>query len=95
MITAASSKIPTRAGRAPQVFIALTKIRASGKEATPTLSVLKTKSGHELTFDDDGEVVLLANGNGKSSIRFEQDGSVVIDLQHSGAPNVVIVDNTK
>ena len=28
--------------------------------------VLKTKSGHELTFDDDGEVVLLANGNGKS-----------------------------
>ena len=27
-----------------------------GKDATPTLSVLKTKSGHELTFDDDGEV---------------------------------------
>jgi hypothetical protein len=26
-----------------------------GKDATPTLSVLKTKSGHELTFDDDGE----------------------------------------
>ena len=37
MITAASSKTPTRAGRAPQVFIALTKIRASGKEATPIL----------------------------------------------------------
>lgn len=49
-----------------------------GKDATPTLSVLKTKSGHELTFDDDGSVVLLANGNGRSSIRFEQDGTVVV-----------------
>lgn len=52
-----------------------------GKDATTTLGVLKTKSGHELTFDDDGEVVLLANGNGKSSIRFEQDGSVVITAE--------------
>ena len=52
-----------------------------GKDATPTLGVLKTKSGHELTFDDDGEVVLLANGNGKSSIRFEQDGGVVITAE--------------
>lgn len=49
-----------------------------GKDASDTLGVLKTKGGHELTFDDDGEVVLLANGNGKSSIRFEQDGTVVI-----------------
>jgi hypothetical protein len=49
-----------------------------GKDASDTLGVLKTKSGHELTFDDDGEVVLLANGNGKSSIRFEKDGGVVI-----------------
>src|SRR5206468_517780 len=47
--------------------------RDGGKEASDTLSVLKTKSGHELTLDDDGEVILLANGNGKSSIRFEQD----------------------
>lgn len=52
-----------------------------GKEATPTLSVLKTKSGHELTFDDDGEVILLANGNGKSSIRFEQDGGVIVTAE--------------
>ena len=37
MTTAASSRIPTRAGRAPQIFIALTKIRASGKEAAPIL----------------------------------------------------------
>ena len=52
-----------------------------GKEAPPTLSVLKTKSGHELTLDDDGEVVLLANGNGKASLRFEQDGTVVITAE--------------
>ncbi|HWI09409.1 MAG TPA: phage baseplate assembly protein V [Solirubrobacteraceae bacterium] len=49
-----------------------------GKAASATLGVLKTKSGHELVFDDDGEVVLLVNGNGKTSIRFGQDGSVVI-----------------
>jgi uncharacterized protein involved in type VI secretion and phage assembly len=52
-----------------------------GKEASATLGVLKTKSGHELTFDDDGEVILLANGNGKSSIRFEQDGTVVVTAE--------------
>lgn len=52
-----------------------------GKEASDTLSVLKTKSGHELTLDDDGEVILLANGNGKSSIRFEQDGTVTITAE--------------
>jgi len=49
-----------------------------GKDATPGLAVLKTKSGHELTFDDDGEVILLASGNGKTSIRFEGDGTVVV-----------------
>ena len=37
MTVAASSRIPTRAGRAPQTFIALTKIRASGKDAAPIL----------------------------------------------------------
>jgi uncharacterized protein involved in type VI secretion and phage assembly len=69
-----------------------------GKEATPTLSVLKTKSGHELTFDDDGEVILLANGNGKSSIRFEQDGSVVIKAEKiklgSSASEKVVLGDT-
>jgi uncharacterized protein involved in type VI secretion and phage assembly len=68
-----------------------------GKEATDTLSVLKTKSGHELTLDDDGEVILLANGNGKSSIRFEQDGTVTvtaekIKLGASASEKVVLGD---
>lgn len=52
-----------------------------GKEAGATLGVLKTKGGHELVLDDEGEVVLLANGNGKTSIRFTQDGGVVISAE--------------
>jgi uncharacterized protein involved in type VI secretion and phage assembly len=68
-----------------------------GKDATPTLSVLKTKSGHELTFDDDGEVILLASGNGKSSLRFEKDGTVTIaaekiKLGDSASEKVVLGD---
>jgi hypothetical protein len=49
-----------------------------GKEASPTLGVLKTGSGHELTFDDDGAVVLLRNGNGKTALRFDKDGTVTV-----------------
>ncbi|MGY1708344.1 phage baseplate assembly protein V [Geodermatophilus sp. SYSU D00758] len=52
-----------------------------GKDASPTLHVLRTRGGHELTFDDDGEVVLLANGNGSSSVRFERDGTVVVTAE--------------
>lgn len=51
------------------------------KDPTPTLWVLRTAGGHELTFDDDGEVVLLKNANGKSSVRFEQDGTVVVTAE--------------
>lgn len=69
-----------------------------GKEASDKLSVLKTKSGHELTLDDDGEVVLLANGNGKSSIRFEQDGTVTITAEKiklgSSASEKVVLGDT-
>lgn len=68
-----------------------------GKAASPGLSVLKTRSGHELTFDDDGEVVLLASGTGKTSIRFEQDGTVVVTAERiklgaAAAEKVVLGD---
>ena len=60
--------------------------------------MIKTKSGHELTFDDDGEAVLLANGNGKTSIRFEQDGSVVITAEKielcKGATEKLVLGDT-
>jgi uncharacterized protein involved in type VI secretion and phage assembly len=52
-----------------------------GRDAAPGLSVLKTRSGHELTFDDDGEVVLLASGTGEASIRFEKGGVVVVTAE--------------
>jgi len=55
--------------------------QGDGKDPTPTLWGLRTKAGHELTFDDDGEVVLLKNGNGKSELRFEQDGTVVVTAE--------------
>lgn len=55
--------------------------KGDGKDASELLWVLKTKSGHELTFDDDGEVVLLASGNGKCALRFEQDGTVVVTAE--------------
>ena len=55
--------------------------QGDGKDPSPTLGVLKTKSGHEITFDDDGEAILIANGNGKSAIRFQQDGTVEITAE--------------
>ena len=55
--------------------------QGDGKDPTDTLAVLRTSGGHELTFDDDGEVILLANANGKTKIRFEQDGTVVITAE--------------
>jgi uncharacterized protein involved in type VI secretion and phage assembly len=55
--------------------------QGDGQDASPTRSVLKTKSGHEITFDDDGEAILIANGNGKSAIRFQQDGTVEITAE--------------
>ena len=72
--------------------------KGDGKEATATLGVLKTKGGHELTFDDDGQVVLLANGNGKASIRFEQDGGVIVKAETiklgAGAGEKVVLGDT-
>jgi uncharacterized protein involved in type VI secretion and phage assembly len=52
-----------------------------GTAAGPGVGMIKTKVGHVLLLDDEGEVVLLANGNGRSSIRFEQDGSVTISAE--------------
>jgi uncharacterized protein involved in type VI secretion and phage assembly len=51
------------------------------KPAGPTLRMVKTKAGHTLVFDDDGEELLLANGNGKTSIRLAKDGSVTITAE--------------
>lgn len=51
---------------------------STGDVAGPGRSILKTAAGHELFVDDDGEVVLLANGNGKTMIRLNREGEVLI-----------------
>jgi uncharacterized protein involved in type VI secretion and phage assembly len=72
--------------------------QADGADPSPTRSVLKTKSGHELTFDDDGEAILLANGNAKSLIRFQQDGTVEITAEKiklgAGASEKLVLGDT-
>lgn len=52
-----------------------------GKRAGPGIGVLRTKSGHVLVLDDDGEVVLLAHGNGKASLRFTSSGEVIVTAE--------------
>jgi uncharacterized protein involved in type VI secretion and phage assembly len=55
--------------------------RSEDRSAGPSLRMLKTRAGHELVFDDEGELILLRNGNGKTSIRLTQDGGVVISAE--------------
>lgn len=49
-----------------------------GRQAGPGRSVLRTRAGHRVFFDDDGEVVVLANGNDQTEIRLTKEGEVVI-----------------
>ncbi|OJH34513.1 phage baseplate assembly protein V [Cystobacter ferrugineus] len=49
-----------------------------GEAAAPGRSVLRTRAGHRLFFEDDGEIVVLANGNDKTEIRLTKEGEVVI-----------------
>lgn len=54
---------------------------SDGATASGALKVLKTTAGHTLVFDDDGEIVILANGNEKSSIRLTKEGDVIIKAE--------------
>ena len=51
---------------------------SDGSNAGPGRSVLRTRAGHCIFFDDDGEVIVVANGNGKTEIRLTKNGEVVI-----------------
>jgi len=51
---------------------------ADGTRAAPGRSILRTRAGHRVLFDDDGEVIVLANGNDKTEIRLTREGEVVI-----------------
>lgn len=50
-----------------------------GDAAAPGRSVLRTKAGHRLVFEDDGGVLVLAHGDDKTEIRLTKDGEVVIN----------------
>lgn len=73
---------------------------SDGTQAKAQLSILRTASGHRLVLDDEGEIVLLAAGNGKASITFTRDGEVVvtaekITLGASGTEKAVLGDTFK
>jgi uncharacterized protein involved in type VI secretion and phage assembly len=51
---------------------------SEGKAAGPGHVVLRTKTGHRIALDDDGGLVIFANGGGNAEIRLKGDGEVVI-----------------
>lgn len=51
---------------------------SEGQEAGPGRLVLRTRAGHRICLDDDGALVILANGNGKTEIRLTQAGEVIV-----------------
>jgi hypothetical protein len=54
---------------------------SEGTKAGPGVSILRTKAGHRIVMDDDGGIVIFANGNDKAEVRLTQSGDVVIKAQ--------------
>jgi hypothetical protein len=54
---------------------------SEGTKAGPGVSILRTAAGHRIVMDDDGGLVIVANGNDKAEIRLTQAGEVVIKAQ--------------
>jgi hypothetical protein len=65
------------------------------KEAAKHYEILRTFKGHRLIFDDDGEIMVFANGNHKTEIRFTKEGEVIVhadkDVKIDAKANVDIV----
>ncbi|WP_437755107.1 phage baseplate assembly protein V [Sorangium sp. So ce1389] len=51
---------------------------SEGTKAGPKRHILRTKAGHRIFLDDDGEVVVLAHGSDKAEIRLTKSGEVVV-----------------
>lgn len=62
LATATGSEVPT----------------SEGAKAGPGVSILRTSAGHRLVMDDEGGVVIFANGNDKAEIRLTQAGDVIV-----------------
>lgn len=54
---------------------------AEGEPAGPGRAVLRTRAGHRIVFDDDGEVLVIAHGKDKAEIRLTKEGEVVIKAE--------------
>jgi hypothetical protein len=54
---------------------------SEGTKAGPGVSVLRTSAGHRLVMDDDGGIVILANGNDRAEIRLTKSGDVIVKAQ--------------
>jgi uncharacterized protein involved in type VI secretion and phage assembly len=71
-----------------------------GDQAAPGRSVLRTRAGHRIVFDDDGEVVVLAHGDDETEIRLTREGEVhvkagKIKLGASAGQSLVLGDDFK
>lgn len=54
---------------------------SEGDPAGPGLQVIRSRAGHRLTLDDEGEIVILANGGDKAEIRLTKQGEVIIKAE--------------
>ena len=72
---------------------------SEGKKAGPGLSILRTSAGHRIVMDDDGEIVILANGNDQAEIRLTKQGEIIVKAQRiklggDGASEPLVLGNT-
>lgn len=51
------------------------------KPAGPGHTVLRTKAGHRIALDDEGGLIIFANGGGKAEIRLTKDGEVIVKAE--------------
>jgi hypothetical protein len=54
----------------------------------PAVRTVRTKSGHQLVFDDADGAVVITHGSGKHVVRLDGDG---VTIKHGTAPNEVTV----
>lgn len=72
---------------------------SEGAKAGPGKSILRTKDGHRIVMDDEGEIVIIAHGKDKAEIRLNKQGEVIIKaekikLGSDGASEPLVLGNT-
>ncbi|HEY5954898.1 MAG TPA: phage baseplate assembly protein V [Polyangiaceae bacterium] len=54
---------------------------SNNAKAGPKRVVLRTKAGHLLCWDDENEVIIIAHGDGKSEVRINKSGDIVVTAE--------------